>query len=550
VTIEADAASPCLQRRLQWACAVVLFAAVVAFVLVRVPLVSVPLERDEGEYAYIAQRLLEGEIPYRDAFDQKPPATFFVYAAALSLFGASVEGIHLFLHAWTAATAFALFGCVRRRGGDLAAAFAVLLFSILSANPKLTGNAANTELFMLLPMVASIYCLLRAMDSRASPWWWLASGVLAAAACWFKQVAVTNALFVAAVAAWHFGRPPARDLAALARAWTSLVAGALLASAPVLLGFAAAGAWRPFVDAVFWHNVRYAQSVGLLQGFEMLGYRLSEQAPSLAVCWALALLALLVPKRIGGSIRGFWLGWWIASAIGVSVSFHFRPHYFFQALPALVVLAGLFLAAMTEWLLTRDRALAGGGLAASVAIAALPPIVANRELLLASDPEAISRSIYSMNPFPESVEIGRYIRQTSEPDDRIYIVGSEPQILFYAERASATRYIFFYPLTGSYPDVLERQREVVADISATRPLYVVWVNLRSSLLRSDVTEPYVFDASRDLIGREYRLELLVLPAMAGDSYDFVYGAEAREMMKAAGKRAESAAWIALYRRRG
>jgi hypothetical protein len=527
----------------------VLFAAVVAFVLVRVPLVSVPLERDEGEYAYIAQRLLAGEIPYRDAFDQKPPATFFVYAAALSLFGASVEGIHLFLHAWTAATALALFGCVRRRGGGLAAAFAVLLFSILSANPKLTGNAANTELFMLLPMVASIYCLLVAMDSKASPWWWLASGALAAAACWFKQVAVTNALFVAAVAAWHFGRPPARDLAALARAWASLVAGAVLASLPVLLGFAAVGAWRPFIDAVFWHNVRYAQSVGLLQGFEMLGYRLSEQAPSLAVCWALALLALLVPRRIGGSTRGFWLGWWIASAIGVSVGFHFRPHYFFQALPALVVLAGLYLAAMTERLLTRDRALAGAGLAASIAIAALPPIVANREILLANDPDAISRSIYSMNPFPESVEIGRYIRETSEPDDRIYIVGSEPQILFYAERASATRYIFFYPLTGSYPDVLERQQEVVADISATRPLYVVWANLRSSLLRSDETEPYVFDASRELVGREYRLELLVLPAMEGDSYDFVYGAEAREMMKAAGKRAESAAWVALYRRR-
>ncbi|MBW2286863.1 MAG: glycosyltransferase family 39 protein [Deltaproteobacteria bacterium] len=550
MTTFAFAVSSSVPRSLRWTCAVVLFVAISAFVLVRVPLVSVPLERDEGEYAYIAQRLLEGDVPYRDAFDQKPPGTFFVYAAALSLLGPSVEGIHLFLHAWTAATALALFGCVRRREGPLAAAFAVLLFSVLSANPKLTGNAANTELFMLLPMVASVYCLLRALGSPMQPWWWIVTGALAAAACWFKQVAVTNALFLAAVAAWHFGRPSTRDIAALARAWAGLVVGALLVSAPVLLGFAAAGAWRPFVDAVFWHNFRYAQSVGPAQGFEMLVYRLSEQAPSMAVCWALAALALFVLRRTRGSKRGFWLGWWIASAVGVSVGFFFRPHYFFQALPALVVLAGCVLGATAERLLARGGTVAGVGIAALIAVAVLPPIIANRTILAARDPNEISRAIYGMNPFPESVEIGRYIRRTSDPDDRVYIVGSEPQILFYSERASATRYIFFYPLTGSYPGVLERQHEVMAEVAATRPRYVVWVNLRSSLLRSDETEPHVFDASRELLDREYGLELLAFPAPEGDSYDFVYGREALELMSAAGERAESAPWVALYRRRG
>jgi hypothetical protein len=530
-------------------CAVLLFTALSAFVLVRVPLVSVPLERDEGEYAYIAQRLLEGELPYRDAFDQKPPATFFAYAAAFSLFGPSVEGIHLFLHAWTAVTALALFGCVRLREGSLAAAFAVLLFSVLSANPKLTGNAANTELFMLLPMVTSVYCLLRALDSPMQLRWWIVCGALAAAACWFKQVAVTNALFVAAVAAWHFGRPSSRNLAALARAWTGLVVGALLASAPVLLGFAAAGAWRPFVDAVFWHNIRYSQSVGLAQGFEMLVHRLSEQAPSLAMCWALALLALYVLRRNRGSSCGFWLGWWIASAMGVSVGFFFRPHYFFQALPALVVLAGCILGAMAERLLARGGVVTGAGIAALIAVAIVPPIVANRTILWAGDPDEVSRAIYGMNPFPESVEIGRYIHRTSDPDDRVFIVGSEPQILFYAERASATRYIFFYPLTGSYPDALDRQREVMAEVAATRPRYVVWVNLRSSLLKSANTELHVFEASRELLSREYGLEFLALPTPEGDSYEFVHGAGARELMTAAGKRAESAPWIAVYRRR-
>jgi hypothetical protein len=33
---------------------------------------------------------------------------------------------------------------------------------------------------------------------------------------------------------------------------------------------------------------------------------------------------------------------------------------------------------------------------------------------------------------PEAVAIADYIRSNSRPDDRVFIVGSEPQILFFA----------------------------------------------------------------------------------------------------------------------
>ena len=86
-----------------------LVLAVVAFALVRVPYLSLPLERDEGEYAYLAQRMLAGEPPYRDAFDQKPPGVFAVYAGAFAVLGETVEAIHLVLYLWTLATGVALF---------------------------------------------------------------------------------------------------------------------------------------------------------------------------------------------------------------------------------------------------------------------------------------------------------------------------------------------------------------------------------------------------------------------------------------------------------
>jgi hypothetical protein len=42
-------------------------------IMVRVRLADVPLERDEGEYAYIVQLLLQGIPPYSIAYNMKFP---------------------------------------------------------------------------------------------------------------------------------------------------------------------------------------------------------------------------------------------------------------------------------------------------------------------------------------------------------------------------------------------------------------------------------------------------------------------------------------------
>ena len=50
-------------------------------VIARVPSLAQPLGADQGLYAYIGERILAGDIPYRDAWDQKPPAIHYTYAA-------------------------------------------------------------------------------------------------------------------------------------------------------------------------------------------------------------------------------------------------------------------------------------------------------------------------------------------------------------------------------------------------------------------------------------------------------------------------------------
>ncbi|MDJ0850156.1 MAG: glycosyltransferase family 39 protein [Myxococcota bacterium] len=523
-----------------------LLLAGVVFLGVRVPLLGLPLERDEGEYAYVAWRMLEGELPYRDAFDQKPPAVFAVYLGTLLLGGHSAWAIHAALLVWSAGTAWALHGLVRRLAGGLPAAIAVLVFALAAADPMLGATAANTELFMLLPMVGALLAALRALEGEGW-WWWLLSGALGAAACWFKQVAALNALFVVLLAAVL---PPARgersvDVLAGRLGWLTL--GAVAVSLPVFAVFATAGALEPFLDAVFLHNVEYAQQRTLSEGLDNLAWNLLRQAPGLATVWGLAGLGLLVPDA-GRRARALLGGWLLFSGAGVAVGIQFRPHYFVQALPALSALAGLGGAGLirrSEALGPVPRALAPVGL---VALLLVPGLLARREALFAGSSEAAARTIYGMNPFPESPAIARYIERTSEPHESVFVVGSEPQILFHARRPSATRYIFFYPLTGSYPDALERQREAMAQVRASRPRYVVWAHLSTSLLTSAETEPWIFEATDEMLRRHYRLEFVMRPDDTLRSYERVDGDAAVRWIRRHRAGASGLPWIGVHRR--
>src|SRR5271163_3081897 len=79
--------------------------AVLLFIgFIRLRLLDMPLERDEGEYAYAGQLILQGIPPYELAYNMKLPGTYFAYALGMAVFGQTSAGIHLTLLAVNALT--------------------------------------------------------------------------------------------------------------------------------------------------------------------------------------------------------------------------------------------------------------------------------------------------------------------------------------------------------------------------------------------------------------------------------------------------------------
>src|SRR5262249_17331846 len=70
-----------------------LCVATVAFCLLQI--LTFGYGRDQGIYAMVARAILAGKMPYRDAWDFKPPGIFVIYAIGRALFGSTQSGIRV-----------------------------------------------------------------------------------------------------------------------------------------------------------------------------------------------------------------------------------------------------------------------------------------------------------------------------------------------------------------------------------------------------------------------------------------------------------------------
>src|SRR5207249_9230878 len=99
--------------------------------------------------------------------------------------------------------------------------------------------------------------------------------------------------------------------------------------------------------------------------------------------------------------------------------------------------------------------------------------------LFSMSTRALSRTKFGNNPFLEAVDIGAYIRDRTTADDRIAVIGSEPEIYFYADRKAATGYIYTYALMEPQPFAATMQKEMIREIEAAHPRFLVfsWVDV-------------------------------------------------------------------------
>lgn len=449
---------------------------------VRLRVAPVPLERDEGEYAYAGQLILHGTPPYVLAYNMKFPGPYYAYAAIMAIFGQTPWGIHVGLLLVNVATTLVLFFLARRLlGSPTAAAVSAGAFALMSVDRWILGVFAHATHFVLLPALAGLLMLARASGSKR---WadFLGAGVLLGIAVLMKQHAIAFALFGFGWLLWD-GRRPARDLPRTVRHALVVAAGVILPFAILGLVFAAHGVLGRFWFWTFHYAREYVSEIPIANAGFLLN--LTWELITRATLWfwllgAAGLAALWLVRWPAGA-RVWMTGFAICSAAAVVPGFYFRAHYFILLLPAVALLAGVAIVSVERVAaLAMPRDLARGlALACALAVAG-DYVVVERDYLFAMDPHDLSRSVYSTSPFLEAPAVGRYLQDHTSPGDRIAVLGSEPEIYFYAQRASASGYVYMYPFFEPQSDATRMVTEWMEEVETARPRYVVYASVSSS----------------------------------------------------------------------
>ena len=470
---------------------------------IRVRLLEVPLERDEGEYAYAGQLILQGIPPYQIAYNMKLPGTYLAYAAGMALFGQNIAGIHLTLLVVNSLTCIFLFLLARKLSGVTTGWIACVSYALMSMSPAVFGLAAHATQFVVLFAVPGILLLLKANET--GNWKTLfGGGLLLGLAFLMKQPGICFGIFGLVFLAWEAARKGEFFSKRFAGKLLAFGTGLILPYGLACLWLAAAGVFGQFW---FWtsdYAANYATGNSLVWGIHALAATVSTLFPVYAGFWILAAVGVPLAMRDKEKRRklAFALALLFFSFLGTTPGFYFRAHYFVLVLPAFAIVLGLAMESL-QMFCARWRM-------QFVPLVLLGILLGwntyqQRWVFFKLIPSQVVQAVYPHNPFGESLVVARYIREHTKPEARIAVLGSEPQLYFYANRHSATGYIYTYPLMEPQPYASEMQQKMIKEIEAAKPEFIVYVKNDYSWVKYKTSDLAIFHWAGQYTSRFYEL---------------------------------------------
>ena len=489
------ATNPASNSRVRlWTWLIVL--AVLLFVgFIRFRLLDMPLERDEGEYAYAGQLILQGFPPYELAYNMKLPGTYYAYALGMVVFGQTAVGVHLTLLAVNALTIVFVFLLARKLFGTTAGLVACASYGVMAVSPTILGMSAHATHFVVLFAVPATLLLLHESEDRNGGILFV-SGLLYGLAFLMKQQGICFCLFAFFFLVLRTASNKTIYSADFIKRALVLGLGMILPLALFCVCCLIAGDFARFWLWTFIYAHKYASMMPWSEGGQHLVSHLDQSRAVSQWFWLLAAVGLVLAwlNKASRKEAAFAVAFWLFSFLGTAAGLYFRGHYFVLVLPAFAILIGMSVASL-------QRILSFGRM--QNVLRTLPltlfalilswVIFYFSQLFFQLSPARVSWNLYQHNPFEESIVVADHIRENSAPDARIAVIGSEPEIYFLARRHSATGYIYTYALMEPQPAATMMEREMMQEIEAGKPEYLVYVSHEFSWLFQPGSNREIFD---------------------------------------------------------
>jgi len=427
--------------------------------------------RDQGIYAVVGNAIVRGGAPYRDAWDFKPPAIFFLFAAARALFGGAHWGIRVLEASAWVTVPFCLARFVAQCGGKWLLGFVAGIVATYIEVRTEYWHTGQPESFGAVLLVWALTMVTRPRSDaigRADTWRWLCAGALFGAAGLLKPPLGGGAVPLLGVWIAERRRRIGRALGPRALAEVTLATLAGMALPPLLVGayFFRHGALGDLIDALFGFAPHYT-SLG--SGPARLPANLARAAWELLTCFSpmLAISPLVFTRVVPTEMRAqigleSVVAVGVVPLLGVAVQGKFFPYHYEGCLPFACLCAVTVYAAIGARLLAH-------GVTRKAIFAALTAVVAGFLICgqyinpqaqfwdrMAMRGEAIthpSRRARLNDAMTsdadvrsaENERLSDWLRVATKPDAPVFVWGFEPVVYDTSGRPCASRYVYDVP---------------------------------------------------------------------------------------------------------
>jgi len=447
---------------------------VVLIVLLPISSLNMPfVRRDSGVFLYSGWRILNGEVPYRDIWDNKPPVIFYINAAGLAISGGSRWGVWLMELISLSCAALIGLKLLNKVFGRLPALLSSCLWALTLIGIISGGNYATEY---ALPMqFACLWLTYESEKKEAYSWRGYLIGVLCGLAFLTKQ----NTIGIGIAVILHnliTRLRPTSWKKALVDSFL-IILGGITSLVGIVSWMAVQGVTQQFWEAAFVYNFVYSSSSFLsrVKSIATGMFYLSTLTLLALTGWGVSLLGLKSNKLHlrqtidpgAASLLSIGLIDLPIEVIMASISgFSFR-HYYMSLLPVYAVFAGfgfwLFFSQLSYPPISRKIKRM---LTICIAVMFVIPVV-GAGIALVKDTHYISDRGIAYN------EVISYVKLHTSEDDFVLIWGAETGINYVTQRRSPSRFVYQFPLyQAGYADqkIIE---EFLGDIIQHQPPIII-----------------------------------------------------------------------------
>lgn len=469
---------------------------VYVFLLILVVIVLIPIsphinpfpKRDSGVFMYMGNLILDGGIPYRDAWDHKGPVIFYINALAFLLKRNSFWGIWIIEIISLYFAALLGFKLIKTTFGKLPALFGSILW-ILGITLVLDGGNF-TEEFALPLQMASAVLIFQLLKNKNEPWKSFIIGVLAGISFLLRPNIIGVPISIGIVLIYQLFNnknklPTIKNL-------TAIFTGFSITLAIVFYYFYLNGAFADMWQAMITFNINYSkisidsQSFStrystFIKGLELL--------PSLTTVgytgWVLGIIYFIKTKNTEEKNRVFilFLLIWLPVEIILSLtSGRNYPHYFINLLPVLGLLSGFFAFRGINYF-SEHNSVMGKKNAKIFLIIMLISLILAQTLKLFPASIKFTKSAISNTGLPTvnpiKGELIKYLNDFLTEDEYLYMWGNELSYNVVLGNRAPSKFIYIAPLISIGCEDSSMVSEFLSDIQEKKPVIVDTVYFNS-----------------------------------------------------------------------